>query len=196
MDFNRVLKFWFGDEDLNNAAWLKLPCSNKSLFDDASFKIFMPYVSAAGGGYLSSWMKSSKSALSLTLLLDQFPRRIYTNSAAVFRFDELALSVSRKSLSLDYDLMLTVIERLFMYIPFLHSEHIEDQEEFLFLLDELKMLSTPEHTSFLIYFSAKATLNLQTLEKFGRFPQRNVVLRRASTVEELLWIEQNRHIIY
>ena len=126
------------------------------------------------------------------LLLDQFPRYLYKNCAASYRFDQLALSYCRKSLAKEQDIALNITERLFLYMPLLHSESLEDQEEYQFRLSLMEPISDSQQQALLMYFTAKSEVNSAIIRKFGRFPHRNILLRRYSTFEELSWLLTQR----
>ena len=113
-------------------------------------------------------------ALSGIIVLDQFPRNLFRDSAEAFATDPLALGIAKAAVAAGLDRGLTADERLFMYLPFEHSEDMGDQREAVRLITEL---GDQNYTDF-------AEKHRDVIARFGRFPHRNAVLRRVSTPDE------------
>jgi uncharacterized protein (DUF924 family) len=126
-----ILEFWFGDEPDDAAVAAKrapLWWSGDPGTDAETRRRFEPHVEAAGAGELDEWRSSIRGRLALVLLTDQFPRSIYRGTPAAFAFDAIARSMCLESLADGSDRKLRPIERVFLYLPFEHSESLTDQD--------------------------------------------------------------------
>ncbi|KAJ3305118.1 hypothetical protein HDV03_002045 [Kappamyces sp. JEL0829] len=133
-------------------------------------------------------MEEPDSALALILLLDQFPRNIYRNHPNAFAFDADARSVATHCIERGFDYQIPVAARLFMYLPFEHSESMAHQQQSLDLISKLAKDIPPEMASFGEFSLAAAQEHLDIIKEFGRFPYRNQVLGRTSTERELQFL--------
>jgi uncharacterized protein (DUF924 family) len=134
---------------------------------------------AAARGALASWSATHEGALALVLLLDQFPRNCFRGTARMFATDALARSVASAAIEAGHDQAVEPALRVFFYLPFEHSEDIADQ-------DRSVALSQPLSEEYLRY----AELHRDIILRFGRFPHRNAVLGRASTVDEQRFLDE------
>ena len=141
---------------------------------DAEFRErFLPAHEAAGRGELAGWAATAEGALALLLLLDQFPRNAFRGSARSFATDPLARTVAQAALARGLDRQVAPELRNFFYLPFMHSEWLPDQDLVLPLCEQL-----PGDAG------RYARIHRDIIERFGRFPHRNPLLRRVSTHEE------------
>ncbi len=143
---------------------------------------------AAAQGKLAAWESSPNRRLALILLLDQFPRQIYRNTAAAFAQDAKAARLSYEGIQTGADAALAPIERVFFYLPLEHAESAELQEESVLAFRRLEAEATPLHSSFFKLTLQQALEHRDTIARFGRFPYRNAALDRSSTPEELDWL--------
>lgn len=169
-----ILGFWFGGEEGYREVWFR----KDEAFDREVRDRFAEDYERAAAGELDGWMSSPRGCLALILLLDQFPRNLFRGDPRAFATDEKARAVADHAVSTGLDRGLSPVERMFVYLPFEHSESVEDQrrsvELFLALDAELE---APEVLDY-------AVRHREVIERFGRFPHRNEVLGRASTPEE------------
>ncbi|MGH7934786.1 MAG: DUF924 family protein, partial [Candidatus Binataceae bacterium] len=127
-----------------------------------------------------SWSAAPRGALALILLLDQFPRNMFRGSARAYATDALALAMAKRMAASTTDRALPPAPRLFVYLPFEHSENLADQHESV-RLTRAVVAEYPAAAGFLPY----AEQHLAVIERFGRFPYRNVILGRPSTPAEI-----------
>ena len=167
---DEILKFWF--EETSPDQWFQ---KNADFDSEIRNRFEGDYVCAARGEY-DHWMETAKGSLALIIMLDQFPRNMYRDTASMFSTDDKALSVARHAIAKNFDHMLNSNERAFMYLPFEHSESMEDQKESLNLFAQLKD-DNPVYYDF-------AVKHFKVIEKYGRFPHRNAILNRHSTQSE------------
>jgi uncharacterized protein (DUF924 family) len=132
----------------------------------------------------SEWLDPARACLARILVLDQFPRHIYRGHPEAFASDAAALAAARHAIERGYDSELLPVERLFMYLPFEHSERLEDQERACALCEPLGAF--PETDDVPRY----ACKHRDIIRRFGRFPHRNAILGRDSTPEELEFLKQ------
>ena len=127
-----------------------------------------------------SFLDRADDALAAILLFDQLPRNMFRDTAEAFATDPLARDVARGAIALGYDIQIGGAGRLFFYMPFQHSEAIEDQDLSLTLFegagDERSLDFARKHH--------------ETIARFGHFPHRNAVLGRPTTPEEAAAVEE------
>ncbi|MGE5539440.1 MAG: DUF924 family protein [Gemmatimonas sp.] len=176
-----VLAFWFGDvagDDFRSRKplWFEpdaaFDAEVRNRFEDVHF--------AAARGELSSWRADPRGALALVIVLDQFPRNMYRGTARAFATDPQALAVAREAIDRGFDRQLAPVLRLFLYLPFEHSESLADQDRSVALFAELGDAETLDY----------ARRHREIIARFGRFPHRNAVLGRASTAEEVAFLKE------
>ena len=173
-----VLKFWF--EQNGREQWF----GKEPAFDEEIRRRFGETAHLARDGKLERWVEAPHSCLALLILIDQFSRNLYRNDARAFAADPLALEAAREAIERGFDRSLLPVERQFVYLPFEHSESIEDQQRCCALMESL--IDHPE-TADLLEWARK---HLRIIERFGRFPHRNAALGRRSTPEELEYLSQ------
>ena len=147
---------------------------------DAACGRYADAVTAAQAGDLDGWQASAEGSLALCLLLDQFPRNLFRGTANAFAGDPVARAVAGRAIGEGHDMDLPEARRLFLYMPFQHSESLEDQRRAVRLIAE----RTPANPELLDY----ACLHLSIIRWFGRFPHRNAMLGRDNTPEETVFL--------
>ena len=135
--------------------------------------------SKASRGELAHWRATPEGALAEILLLDQFPRNAFRDTPWAFATDALALEAAKAMVSAGLDKALPDDLRSFAYMPFDHSESLDDQDRAVELLTPL----SPE-------YACHAHAHRDLIARFGRFPHRNEILGRASTPEEITFLAE------
>lgn len=126
-----------------------------------------------------------EGALAHIIILDQFPRNMYRDTAAAFAWDKLSLAAAKRCVAHGFDFKTPMERRSFIYMPFMHSEVLADQKCCVELVDErLDSEST--------LFHAKA--HMKMIERFGRFPHRNKILGRESTQAEIQYLKDGGYV--
>ena len=148
-----------------------------SEFDNTIRENYFELYEKASNGELNSWKdKVPDGYLALIILLDQFPRNMFRNSAKAFQTDILALSLAKEALDMEIDKKIDSQEhKLFMYLPYMHSENIDDQDKCCELLK----------THFAYPWASN---HREEIKRFGRFPGRNKALNRVSTQDEIEYL--------
>lgn len=141
---------------------------------------FGPTLEAAARGALSPWRAEAAGRLAEILVLDQFPRNIHRDTPRAFACDALALQLARELVALGLDRTLPTPHLAFAYMPYMHSEDLAAHEE------ALPLFSRPG-LEYNLHFLHRHT---EIIRRFGRYPHRNALLGRASTPEELAFLQQ------
>jgi uncharacterized protein (DUF924 family) len=176
-----VLAFWFGEGaeyGKRRKQWFE-----KDVTFDAEigrrFSALYERLRASG-----EWLAPARPCLAHIIVLDQFPRNMFRGTPRAFATDPLALQAARHAIDAGYDRDLLPVERLFVYLPFEHSERLEDQERACALCEPLGAF--PETDDVPRYAYAHRDI----IRRYGRFPHRNSILGRSSTPEELEFLKQ------
>jgi uncharacterized protein (DUF924 family) len=143
-------------------------------FDREITERFLATHEVASRVELISWQEKAEGALALLILLDQFSRNMFRNSAHAFATDPLARAVADRALAYGFDQTTEQTLRQFFYLPFMHSEVLADQDRCLRLYESYGDANTLKF----------ANIHRNIIVKFGRFPHRNQVLGRVTTAAE------------
>ncbi|HSU62858.1 MAG TPA: DUF924 family protein [Burkholderiales bacterium] len=178
-----VLRFWFGAGEQygrRHKRWFKEDAS----FDAEVSKRFLPLYEELVAGARREWLESRVDCLARIIALDQFPRQIFRGSPRAFAADPLALEAARHAVTGGYDRDMLPVERMFAYLPFEHSESLEDQLKACELTAPLAAFPETEDAP------RYALRHRDIIQRFGRFPHRNVALGRVSTPAEIEFLKQ------
>jgi uncharacterized protein (DUF924 family) len=192
-----LLLFWFGPRPYKAAQvqqhtrlWFGEPDAPELTpqADDLIRERYGELTLAAEQGRLAHWESSPRRRLALILLLDQFPRNIYRGSAHAFARDLEALSLTVSGMQIGADATLDPVERLFFYMPLMHAESLDVEEESVAAFRRLREEAPADlHRIFQASLDS-AVEHRDIIARFGRFPHRNRALGRESTPEEVVWL--------
>jgi uncharacterized protein (DUF924 family) len=169
-----ILSFWFSERV--KPKWFEPDAAFDAELNDR----FRPANERARAGELNSWTGTPEGALALVILLDQSPRNIERGSPKAFATDEQALAIAGQAVARGFDAGLDAKQRQFLYLPFMHSENLEDQERGMELYTALGLA---EPLDFM-------RRHRDVIARFRRFPHRNEVLGRKSTEAEIDFLNQ------
>ncbi len=191
-EFHSLLDFWFGDiiEGFSRPELNKLWFAGSGEGDELIRKKFATLHQQAANGELTRWQAEERGNVALVILLDQFSRNLYRGSAEAFAYDAQALSIAKDCVARGIDLRLSFIERVFLYMPYEHSESMADQEECCVLFEALLADGPESHRDQLQGFLDFAYQHRDIIARFGRYPHRNALLGRKSRQEELRFLQQ------
>ena len=130
---------------------------------------------------LAHWRASADGRLAEIIVLDQFSRNIYRNTAEAFAQDAQALTLAQHLVMDGLDVRLPVEQRAFAYLPYMHSESLVIHVDAMRLFDQPGLENN-------FSFEVK---HLAVLQRFGRYPQRNLALGRESTTEEKTFLAES-----
>ena len=165
----KVINFWF--KELKPKNWFE----KSDELDDKILKNFKDLQTRASSSELFELRQTSLGRLSEIIILDQFSRNIYRDDPRSFSSDPLALALSQEAISLGIDENFNLVQKSFLYMPFMHSESlvIHDQALIHFNIPGLE-----DNYKFEIK-------HRDIIQRFGRYPHRNIILNRTSTKDEL-----------
>ncbi len=185
-DIEEILTFWF-DEIRDEPAYFEEYAPRwfvqNADFDRQIVQRFQTDYELAAQGQLTHWTETARGGLALVLVLDQFPRNMFRNDPRAFATDPLARQIAEQMIATGLDQQLRLIERYFVYVPFMHSENRAHQQRSVMLFQQLAEERAYFDTSY-------AVRHREVIDRFGRFPHRNTVLGRVSTPEELEFLKQ------
>lgn len=161
-----IMQFWFSE--LKSKDWWNKSEAVDNQCKERFFELWEDQKSRVADDFLTS----AEDALAAVILFDQIPRNMFRGSAEAFATDHLALQIAGKAVDKELDQRLTKDQRPFLYMPFMHSEDLQDQNRSVMLFTRLG--SNEKH----------ANAHRDVIAKFGRFPHRNTVLGRAMRPEE------------
>lgn len=171
-----ILNFWF--VETQPAQWFQV---NEEFDAAIKARFFEPYEMAARGEF-DEWQKNADGALALCILLDQMPRNMFRNTPKAFETDKKALVIAKFAISKGLDQVLSAQKRRFVYLPFEHSENLNDQRRAVELFEKMKE-DDPLGYDY-------ALRHLKVIEDYGRFPHRNKILGRENTPDEEEYLAQ------
>ena len=181
-----ILDFWFlPPANAGHGAYRPEWFRKDDGFDDAIRGRFGAAVESALGG--AAGKASDEVQLARILLLDQFTRNIFRGTPRAFAGDVQALQIAERLVASGHDKNLSPWHRWFAYLPFEHSESLLNQERSVALYAALA--HEMQHEAFNSAYDY-ALRHREVIERFGRFPHRNIILGRESTVEEIEFLEQ------
>jgi len=169
MSWKAVVKFWFEGKGFQD--WF---FSKKPGFDSLVRKKFLKTYRAIVRGETAHWRTTPRGRLAEIIVLDQFSRNMFRDTPEMYRYDALALALAQEALRAGADKKLTKDERMFMYVPFEHSESKKIQRESLRLFKQIWNKKNLKY----------AIDHKRIIDRFGRFPHRNAILGRKSTAAE------------
>lgn len=171
---DEVLDFWF--RELDREAWFTKSEATDTLVRDRFLALHNQLVREVS----SQSPLDSRATLAAVIAFDQFPRNMFRGTPRAFATDPAALALARQAVDAGLDRGFSKDERMFLYLPFEHSEQARDQTQSLALFASL---DDPELTRY-------AQAHKAIVDRFGRFPHRNAILGRVATAEETEFLKQ------
>lgn len=136
---------------------------------------------AALSGELDHWQATPEGCLALVILLDQFPLNMFRGQRQAFSSEAKAIEVARVAVDAGFDKLLSAMQCAFLYMPFMHSEKLADQTLSVALFTNAGLKESQRF----------AEHHRDLIQRFGRFPHRNVLFGRTSSVEELAYLSSD-----
>ena len=184
-----IHEYWFGELDETgmadpgrHARWFRSTPED----DEDCRAQFGDFVQQALRGGLGDWADTDRGLIALTLLLDQFTRTIYRGTPQAFAGDARALTLAQHCIAHGHHQRLPAIHQVFLFLPLEHSEDLEVQEECVALFEQLAVVTgLPQLADYCRF----AVAHRDVIAQFGRFPHRNAILGRSSSVDELAYLK-------
>ncbi|GFZ79824.1 membrane protein [Pseudohongiella nitratireducens] len=174
MQYKQVLKFWF--KELEAKDWFRKDDRLDSLIKTQFGDVLL----AAAACELYAWRNTPDGRLAEIIVLDQFSRNIYRDTAQAFAQDALALALAQEAVAIGADMALPVSHRAFLYMPYMHSESLLIHEQAIKLYEQTGLENNLD-------FEKR---HRAIIQRFGRYPHRNAILGRQSTPEEVEFLDQ------
>ena len=172
--YRDVLKFWF--EELEPKQWWVKDAE----LDGQIIERFADLHAQAAKSELYAWRETAKGRLAEIIVLDQFTRNMFRGSPLTFAYDSMSLALAQEAISAGVDVELTPVERNFLYMPFMHSESLMIQQVAMRLFEKNGLQGNLD----------SEVKHKEIIERFGRYPHRNVILGRESTAEEIVFLQE------
>lgn len=169
-----ILQFWF--EQIDRTLWFKKDADFDQLLRDR----FGALHTQASMGELAGWRATAHGRLAEIIVLDQFSRNLFRDNAKAFAQDGMALVLAQEAVRNGSDSELSAQQRVFLYMPYMHSESLQIHAEAVELFTRLGIQGNLD-------FELK---HKAIIERFGRYPHRNALLGRESTPEELAFLAE------
>jgi uncharacterized protein (DUF924 family) len=169
-----VIHFWF--KELAQADWFSKSDEIDSIIRDRFLTLHGRLVEQDGVG-----VREPRRILAAVIILDQFSRNLFRDSARAFSADGIARRLSRIAVEHSFDIAMRLEERYFLYLPFEHSEDRQDQ---VLALSLITPLGNEDWTRYSLAHKV-------IIDRFSRFPHRNAVLDRLSTADELAFLDEH-----
>jgi uncharacterized protein (DUF924 family) len=164
-----IIKFWF--DEIGPAQYWKKDKDFDALLVDR----FSALHAHAVLGELYTWRAEPEGRLAEIIVLDQFSRNMFRDSALAFANDSMSLALAQEAVAIGADESLEARKKIFLYMPFMHSESLQIHEL------AVKLFSQPGLDNNLDFEHKHKRI----IERFGRYPHRNEVLGRQSTPDEI-----------
>ena len=183
-----ILRFWFGEldelgraDEATQARWW----SKDPALDAEIRQRFGSTHAAVARGELDTWLDAPRTRLAYIVVLDQFSRNMFRDTAGMFATDDAALRAALTGVDAGMDKKLRLDERGMFYMPLMHNEDLAIQERCIALFQELSNEVTGSARASMLSRVGFAERHRDIVKKFGRFPHRNALLGRASTPDEM-----------
>ncbi|MEM0980196.1 MAG: DUF924 family protein [Cyanobacteria bacterium P01_H01_bin.58] len=184
----QILTFWFDAPAHPNSEYgqeRRIWFHKDPVFDQQVRENFLSIYEQARRRACDDWLQTPQGTLALAVLLDQFPRNMFRGTPRSFEAGKQALAIAEWAIAHRVDCALIPVERMFLYLPFEHSENLAHQNQAVTLFEAL-IQNAPELQTTLDY----AYRHRDVITQFGRFPHRNAILGRTSTLEEITFLQQ------
>ena len=169
-----VLQFWFAELTPQQHF------TKDAVLDETIRSRFGATLEAAARCELFAWRATPEGRLAEVLVLDQFSRNVYRDTPRAFAQDALALALAQELVASGHDRSLPLAQRSFAYMPYMHSESVLVHSQAVDLFSQPGMEDT-------LRFELR---HQDIIKRFGRYPHRNALLERTSTVEELAYLSE------
>jgi uncharacterized protein (DUF924 family) len=167
-----IIDFWFSDSC--KACWFNSTPELDQLIKQNYESLWL----LASQGKLKQWREDPISALALVIILDQFPLNMFRGTAQSFATESASRDVARYAIEKGFDKSLSNEQKKFLYMPFMHSEDMTDQDYSVVLFKSAGLNDNARW----------AEHHRDIVKRFGRFPHRNEILGRESSAEEIQWL--------
>jgi uncharacterized protein (DUF924 family) len=171
-----VLSFWL--DEVGSDGWY----TQDDALDRTIQDRFGPVYESAMDGRYGLWLTYPSGVLAYLIVLDQFSRNMFRNSAQAFEADAIALAVAKQAIERNWDLKIDPPARQFFYLPLMHAENLCDQDRCVRLMKD-RLSEQPDSL-------LHARAHREVIRRFGRFPYRNAALGRSNSEAEEAFLNE------
>lgn len=193
---NEILDFWFGSDKSNPLEKSSMWWRSSPEWDDQIRNRFEALYHLGATGEIDNWTEQPYCCLAYILLFDQFPRHMFREKPMAYAQDERARLACEQGRAHKLDKELNVIQRQFFYMPLMHSEELDDQKLCLALMQQAVQEArthSPQYLNAMDITFQLAQKHYDVILNFGRFPQRNAILGRENTQEEMVFLSYEKN---
>ena len=169
---DELISFWF------SARVRPLWFNSMPEFDAELREHYLATYRAALAGELAHWADTAEGALALVICLDQLPLNMFRGQLESFAGEAPSRLIAETAIKQGFDQALSDEQKAFLYMPYMHSENLADQDRVLELFAQAGLMDNLQW----------AKHHREIVARFGRFPHRNAILGRESTAEERAWL--------
>ena len=177
--YQEIIDFWF-DEKIK-PFWFNSTDDFDLSLRERYYDVYHAAKNSDGNSELNLWANDALGALALVIILDQFPLNMFRGLPQSFETEALSREIAKEAISKNFDADLTDEQKAFLYMPYMHSENISDQDESLILFNQQGLETNLRF----------AKHHHGIIKQFGRFPHRNKILGRLSSELELEYLNSN-----
>ena len=177
-----ILDFWF----IKSSPEEKF--NRNDDFDKKIKKLFYQDYQKAITNKYNDWQDVAEECLALIILLDQFSRNLFRSNVKAFKMDHMAIKIAKHAIEKEYHIVLPNSQILFIFLPLMHSEKLNDQ---IYCVKLINKYLKNNHNYIKIKKFSK--IHLDIIKRFGRFPHRNKVLKRENTIAENKYLNSTHH---
>ena len=174
--YQSLIDFWFSDEV--SQYWF----NSTEVFDHQLMNAYADTWEQAKQGELDDWQRTATGSLALVIVLDQFPLNMFRGTPKSFSTEAQSRIVARGAIAKTHDQELAIKQKSFLYMPFMHSEDLDDQAL------SVELFNQPGLENNLRF----ARHHYDIVERFGRFPHRNKTLHRVSSDAEIEYLNSKQ----
>ncbi|MGL4860104.1 MAG: DUF924 family protein [Enterobacteriaceae bacterium] len=174
MQAHEIIHFWFVETEPR--MWFR----KDTAFDQLIRQRYAQWHLAATRGELAPWRVDIHGRLAEIIVLDQFSRNLFRDTAKTFAYDGMALILAQEAVASGQAVQLDPQKRSFLYMPYMHSESPWVHQQAVPLFEQLNL---PEPLRYELRHKA-------IIDQFGRYPYRNEILGRVSSEAEKTFLTQ------
>jgi len=170
-----IINFWFNEQ--TKLLWFNSTNDFDALLKEKYLTIYFD----AKNLKLGDWQTEPFGALALVIILDQFPLNMFRGQPQSFETEALSRDIAIQAVNQGFDAELTTEQKAFLYMPYMHSENLADQEQSLILFNQDSLENNYRF----------AQHHYKIVKRFGRFPHRNKILDRENTKAEIEYLNSD-----
>lgn len=173
---NDILDFWFSAEV--QPLWFNSTPEFDNEIKRRFEKSWLQVQEDKTANMLVEWAQTPEGVLALSILLDQLPLNMFRGEPSSFQTESLAITIAKQAINNGFDQLIPHDQLMFLYMPLMHSEALEDQNQSIELFSKAGLSQNMRF----------AQHHQSLIKRFGRFPHRNAILGRTSTPEEIIYL--------